>query len=247
MTEAGRPSGRYDPDAMPTSRRARPTIRCLVEDLGLPLQDDVDLGQLDHPWLEELRRVAPHSPRGQKRILAIEQPLVFRLRVPAERGATWVDEEHNIVWLCGVERRQDASQDDAYAYFAGLHAAGRLLPLADDRLRDQVEGVTRLQHGLRATLSQLADDALGQRGTELRADLGDYLPCRVLVLERGGVEEIWCALSTRAVDGSHVLDRLRDILFADLEAHFPGAVFETRADWPTGELAWWEVVRFGLR
>jgi len=122
-----------------------------------------------------------------------------------------------------------------------------LLPSADDRLRDQVEGVTRLQHGLRATLSQLADDALGQRGTELRADLGDYLPCRVLVLERGGVEEIWCALSTRAVDGSHVLDRLRDILFADLEAHFPGAVFETRADWPTGELAWWEVVRFGLR
>jgi hypothetical protein len=44
-----------------------------------------------------------------------------------------------------------------------------------------------------------------------------------------------------------VRDQLRDILFADLETHFPGAVFETRADWPTGKLTWWEIVRFGLR
>ena len=63
----------------------------------------------------------------------------------------------------------------------------------------------------------------------------------------GGVEEIWCALSTRAADGTHVPDRLRDILFATLERHLSGAAFEVRHDWPTGEVGWWEVVRLGLR
>jgi hypothetical protein len=61
------------------------------------------------------------------------------------------------------------------------------------------------------------------------------------------VEEIWCALSSRAADGTHVRDQLRDILFATLELHFSDAVFEVRHDWPTGEVGWWEVVRLGLR
>jgi hypothetical protein len=60
------------------------------------------------------------------------------------------------------------------------------------------------------------------------------------------VEEIWCALSTRATQGAQVRDELRDILFAALEAHFPDAIFEVRADWPTGQVEWWETVRLGL-
>jgi hypothetical protein len=51
--------------------------------------------------------------------------------------------------------------------------------------------------------------------------VGGYLPCRVLVLDSGGVEEIWWALSGRAADGTYVRDRLRDILFAALENRFP--------------------------
>jgi hypothetical protein len=92
-------------------------------------------------------------------------------------------------------------------------------------------------------LLQLVTDALSRRGEELMADLGGYLPCRVLVLDSGGVEEIWCALSSRAADGTHARDRLRDVLFAALEDRFPDAVFEVRGDWPTGQFGWWEVVR----
>lgn len=67
-------------------RRARPTIRCLVEDLGVELPDlTTDLGELGDPWLVELRRVAPTSPTGQKRILAIDHALLYRLRVSSER------------------------------------------------------------------------------------------------------------------------------------------------------------------
>lgn len=62
-------------------RRSRPTIRCLVNDLGIGLPPlDVDIGSLDHPFLDELRRVTPDSPRGQKRVLSIDYPLVYRIR-----------------------------------------------------------------------------------------------------------------------------------------------------------------------
>ncbi len=233
---------------MTGNRRSRPTLRCLAEDLGLSIPPlESDLGALDHPWLDELRRIAPTSPLGQKRILSISQPLVYRLRASSHRAATWADEKNGIVWLCAVHRRAEGSDDDAYAWFADLHTAGRLLPSDDDRLRDRAEAVIRLQRGLTSELLQLADQALQRAGTELGSDLGRYLPCRVLALRSGGLEEIWCALSVRPADGAHVSDRLRDILFAALEEHFPDAVFEVRSDWPTGLTGWWETVRMGLR
>ena len=50
--------------AMSDARRARPTIQCLVEDLGVELPDlTTDLGGLDEPWVDELRRMAPEAPR----------------------------------------------------------------------------------------------------------------------------------------------------------------------------------------
>jgi hypothetical protein len=233
---------------MLTTRRARPTLRCLTEDLGLAIPGAAtDLGQLDHPWLGELRRIAPVSPQGQKRILSIEYPVVYRLRHSAQRGLTWVDTEHGIVWLCAAHRREHGSDDDAYTWFARLHADTRLLPSADDLLRDRVEAVTRLQHGLRTELLQLMDHAVTRPGSEVTADLGHYLPARAVVLAGDGIEEIWCALSSRATDGSQVRAELRDILFAALESHFPSAIFEVRRDWPGGVLGWWEAVRLGLR
>ena len=236
------------PNAMANKRRARPTLRCLSEDLGLRVPAlDADLGELDHPWMDELRRMAPTAPLGQKRVLSIDRPLIYRLHSSFQRAATWLDEERGVVWLCAVHRRDEGSEDDAYAWFARLHAAGELLPSDDDRLRDRAEAVIRLQRGLTAELLQLVGDALTRKGVELRADLGQFLPCRVLVLASHGTEEIWCALSTRATQGAHVRDELRDILFGALEAHFPDAIFEVRGDWPMGQAEWWETVRLGLR
>ena len=133
---------------MVTNRRGRPTIRCLTEDLGSEIPGlDVGLGDLEGAWLDELRRIALVSPQGQKRILPIVQPVVYRLRVGSFRGATWVDEGNGIVWLCAVHRREQASADDACGWFADLHAKGWLLPSEDDRLRDRAEAVIRLQQG----------------------------------------------------------------------------------------------------
>ena len=107
-------------------------------------------------------------------------------------------------------------------------------------------GSATVQRRLTSELLQLADQALLRTGTELTADLGRYLPCRVLALRSGGLEEICCALSVRAADGAHIRDGLTDILFAALEMHFPDATFEVRGDWPTGLTGWWETVRMGL-
>jgi hypothetical protein len=163
--------------AVPASRRARPTIRCLVGDLGLELPDlHVDLSEIEHPFLEEVRRLAPTSPQGQKRILAIDHPLVYRTRVSDYRGATWADWERGIVWLCAARRRDEGSEDDAYRYFARLHEQGNLLPTDDDYLRHRAESVIRLQRSLTAELLGLIDQALATPETEYCQDLSDWLP-----------------------------------------------------------------------
>jgi hypothetical protein len=121
---------------------------------------------------EEFVRLAPESPTGQKRILSIEHPLVYRIRVSSHRGATWVDEhvvdtdERVIVWLCAAHGREAGSDDDAYVYFAELHSSDELLPDSDDRLRDRAEAAIRLYRGLSADLILLLDAALAERGTE---------------------------------------------------------------------------------
>jgi hypothetical protein len=232
----------------PPPRRGRPTLRCCTQDLGLELPGlDVDLGDVDDPWLDELRRIAPHSPTGQKRILSIGSPMVFRLRVSDERGATWLDESRNVVWLCGVHRRKEGSDDDAFAWFASLHADNRLLPSDDDRLRDRAEAALRFHKKLTGDLLGLVDAALVDVEHELTTDLGEWLPCRALVRSDDGIQEIWCALSTCGNDGDFVSENQRDLLFAELERYLQPAMFEARSDWPVGGVKWWEVVRFGVR
>src|SRR5579862_2552612 len=116
-------------------RRVRVTLCCLTEDLGLAVPSpDVELGDLSHPLVGEAWRIAPASPRGQKRILSIDRPLVYRLRFSDQRGAAWLDVEAGILWLLAVAKREARSDDDAYAYFVDFHRAGRLLPTEDDYL-----------------------------------------------------------------------------------------------------------------
>lgn len=208
---------------------------------------DVDLSDLDYPILNELRRVAPTSPKGQKRILSIDNPLVYRIRVSSHRGATWIDEAAQVVWLCAARRREEGSDGDAYAWFAQLHGRGHLLPTADDALLDRAEAAIRRQRELTRDLLALLDKALTTPGEEQSQDLGGWAPCRALMIRSEGAEEIWCALSTRAVDGAFIQPQVRDLLFAALEAHVATALFEVRADWPTGHLDWAEIVKLGIR
>lgn len=195
-------------------------MRCLVEDLGFAVPAlDVDLGTIDDPIVEEARRLAPDSPRGQKRILAIKSPLVYRLRHGDRRGATWVDPA-NTMWLLAVERRREGAEDDAYEYFADLHRKGQLLPNRDDELRLRAELAAEILVALRDDVVALCTEAIfnlefGQPFAR-EVSLAGRIPARIRAVP-GDVREIWLAISVREADGNYYPTRWRDLVFAVVE------------------------------
>jgi hypothetical protein len=228
------------------TRRTRVTLRCVREDLELDVPPvEVDLGALDHPLIAEARRIAPAAPRGQKRILAIEHPLVYRLRHGRWRGATWLEPDEGRFWLCAGALRAAASADDAYEHFIALHDAGRLLPDDDDRLRDTLERNARIIDAAAAAIPDALADALARRGRDIGLRLGELVDARLHATAAG--DEIWVAIATHAADGRFVDERLRDVLFRLVFDAAEAEVWEPRADWPSGDLAWFEVARLGLR
>jgi hypothetical protein len=228
------------------ARRTRVTLRCVREDLGLDVPPvEVELGSLDHPLVTEARRLAPSAPRGQKRILSIEHPLVYRIRHARWRGATWLETDEGRFWLCAGAQREEGSGDDAYEHFVALHDAGRLLPTDDDRLRDALERNARIIDAVTAAIPEALADALARRGRDVTMRFGDLVDARLHATAAG--DEIWVAIATQAVDGRFVDERLRDVLFRLVFDAAEAELWEPRADWPLGELAWFEVARLGLR
>lgn len=229
-----------------TVRRTRVTLRCLREDLGIEAPPvEVDLGRLDHPLIRETRRAAPTAPLGMKRILAIERPLIYRLCHGGWRSATWVEKDAARFWLCAGAARAQGAGDDAYAVFLAIHRTDRLLPDRDDRLRDTLERNARVIDDAADRVRSTLVDAIDQRGSDVVIRFGGLIDSRLHVTATG--DEVWLAIATQAADGGFIDERLRDLLFrlvfdaADAEASEP------RGDWPSGELAWFEVARLALR
>jgi hypothetical protein len=227
-------------------RRTRVTLRCLREDLDVEIPPiEIDLGNLDHPLLAEARRVAPAAPRGQKRILSIERPLMYRLRHGRWRGATWLEVEDARFWLCAGAQREEGSSEDAYEVFAALHQTGRLLPDDDDRLRDELERNARIIDDAADSISAVLADAFAHRDRDVTVRFGELVDARLHVTAPG--EEVWVAIATQATEGRFVEERLRDVLFGLVLDAAEAELWEPRADWPSGELAWFEMARLGLR
>jgi len=229
-----------------STRRTRITLRCLRDDLKLKLPPiEVDLGELDHVLVAEARRIAPSAPRGQKRILAIEHPLVYRLRHGRWRGATWLETDVARFWLCAAAQREQGSGEDAYEVFVALHRAGRLLPDDDDRLRDALERNARIIDSASDAIGPALANAFAHRDQDVAVSFAGLVDARLHVVASG--EEVWVAIATQAADGRFVEERLRDVLFGLVLTAAEATLWEPRADWPSGELAWFEVARLGLR
>jgi hypothetical protein len=206
---------------------------------------EIDIGGLDHPLIAETRRLASVAPRGQKRILSIERPLVYRLRHGRWRGATYLETEAGRFWLCAGAQREAGSGEDAYEIFAALHRARRLLPDDDDLLRDELERNARIIDDAVDSIPSVLADAFANRERDVTACFGGLVDARLHITASG--EEVWVAIATQATDGRFVEERLRDVLFGVALEAAEADLWEPRADWPSGEIAWFEVARLGLR
>ncbi|MFJ6212136.1 hypothetical protein ACIQGZ_02170 [Streptomyces sp. NPDC092296] len=151
-------------------RPARPTLRCLQQDMGLPVPPVTrPLEEIDHPLLAKAAERFAEADAKHERIRAIDDQVLFKVKVQRWRGAVWVDSD--LPWLVAGGRREDGSGDDFYAaleadgraararYNAGhrdglktaTHSA-HLLPERADFVRYRAEAGVRFVRRLRATV-----------------------------------------------------------------------------------------------
>jgi hypothetical protein len=151
-------------EAMPRPPRrcaARPTLRVLRYDLHLPVPPiDKLLEEIDHPLLAKARDQFAVGDATHERIRAIDDEVVWKVKIQRWRGAVWTDE--HIPWLIAAGIREDGSADDFYQSLADQARAartrynaehapplrtkayvGHLLPDEDDRKRYRLEDATR--------------------------------------------------------------------------------------------------------
>ncbi|MGB0093092.1 MAG: hypothetical protein WBP81_11250 [Solirubrobacteraceae bacterium] len=160
--------------------------------------------------MDEARRVAPTAPQGQKRILAIDHRLVYRLRHGRWRGATWLEEDAARFWLLAAAQRAAGSRQDAYEVFVALHEAGQLLPTDDDQLRDVFERDARVLAAARAEAASALEAAAAARESDVMIRFGEFVGCCC----RRAATRFGSRLPHGPAEGAFVAEGLRELLFA---------------------------------
>jgi hypothetical protein len=140
------------------ARRARPTLRCLREDLGQALPPaDTPLDEIPHPLLAKASERFADDGTPRERIASIDDEVLFKVKVQRWRGAVWMADDA-ISWLVAAGQREEGSPDDFYAaltargkaarsQYNAAHApplttetyTGGLLPGREDELRWKAE------------------------------------------------------------------------------------------------------------
>jgi hypothetical protein len=105
---------------------ARPTLRCLREDLALTVpRADTPLEEISHPLLAKAKaneRFADDQT-PHERVAAIDDEVLFKVKAQRWRGAIWVDA--GIPWLVAAGLREEGSPEDFYASLAARGRAAR--------------------------------------------------------------------------------------------------------------------------
>ena len=173
----------------------RPTLRCLREDLHLPIPPaSTPLDDVDHPLLNKANEqfVDPDTPH--ERVRAIDDVVLFKVKVGRWRGAVFSNAPDTEVrdWLVAAGVREEGSKGDFYAalyaqartarqYFNAEHDVplttdtftGHLLPGVDDRERYLLEAGTRLAQRLNTAIRDLLRGSL-RDGHEHAADFPTF-------------------------------------------------------------------------
>ncbi len=151
----------------------RPTLRCLQEELKLPIPRLTEpLDAVDHPLLNKARQQFADPAGSRERIAAIDDRVLFKAKVQRWRGAIWMGE--HLPWLLAAGVREAGSADDFYSALAADGRQARalynavnaralttetstahLLPRATDRQRYKLEATARFVRALERAVPDL--------------------------------------------------------------------------------------------
>jgi hypothetical protein len=85
---------------------ARPTLRCLREDLALTVpRADTPLEDISHPLLASATERFADDRTPHERIAAIDDEVLFKVKAQRWRGAIWIDA--GIPWLVAAGWREE--------------------------------------------------------------------------------------------------------------------------------------------
>lgn len=231
----------------------RLTLRCLREDLKIELPPvDSLLEEVDHRLLAKACERFADADTPQERIAAVDDQVLFKVKVQRWRGAVWL--EPNLPWLVAAGWRESGSGDDFYAALAsdGKTARARynadnratlttdtytsyLLPTHDDRLRHRLETATRFVRRLETLVPDLVRQSL-RDGHERTADLGAFDLGIQVRAERG--HETYVAIRIRGSVAPNLVPVILDIVpGCDRTGWYPEAGLPDRLLRPN-EQAW---------
>lgn len=232
---------------------ARPTLRVLREDLNVPVPPVFEpLDEIEHPLLAKAREQFADENAAHERIRAIDDQVLFKVKVRRWRGAVWI--EDLLPWVVAAGSREGGSQDDFYqvletqavrarADYNRTHSpslSGRtyvagLLPDQDDRKRYQLEAGARFRTALVAAVRELTVGSL-RDGHEHAADFEGFR-LGLLVRADDGHETYVAVRITGSVPSDLVAVILRNVPGCDPLSWWPEASLPLRHLMPA-EQAW---------
>ncbi|NUT23792.1 MAG: hypothetical protein HOV77_31905 [Hamadaea sp.] len=222
----------------------RPTLRCLEEDLKVPIPAiDDPLDEIDHPIIRKAVEQFGERESRHERIRSIDDQVLFKVKVQRWRGAVWVEPE--LPWLIAAGWRESGSADDFYAALAADGQSARahynaahkralttdtyimdFLPQRDDRLRLQAEAGLRFVRVLESLIPRLLRESL-QDGREHRVEL-DSFGLGIQVRADHGHETYVAIRITGSVPGNVTLVILDIVPGCDRSGWFPEATLPDR-------------------
>jgi hypothetical protein len=239
----------------------RPTVRCLREDLELPVPPaHVPLDEIDHPLLRKAAEQFAAEDTPHERIRAIDDVVLFKVKTGRWRGAVYSDDPEADVkeWLVAAGTREEGSPDD---FYTALHADARaarqrynvendkalttdthtahLLPSPDDRDRYLIEAATRLARRLNTAVRELVRGSLHD-GHEHAADFAGFR-LGVIVRAEEGHETYVAIRITGSVHKGLAATILSRVPGCDPDAWFPEYALPERELLPA-EQAWSNVM-----
>jgi hypothetical protein len=235
----------------------RPTVRCLREDLKLPVPPArIPLDEIDHPLLRKAAEQFAAGDTPHERIRAIDDVVLFKVKTSRWRGAVYSDDPEAEVkdWLVAAGTREEGSADDFYAalYSDARSARQRynaehdkalttdtrtahLLPGPDDRDRYLIEAATRLARRLNIAVRELVRGSLHD-GHEHAADFAGFR-LGVIVRAEEGHETYVAIRITGSVHTDLTTTVLSRVPGCDPAAWFPEYALPERELLPA-EQAW---------